>query len=323
MATMSPNTPPPRRDLGPEWSDDENQLTPEPQPGVEPAEREHIEPEAPGPEDLVFEGFEELNHEPQGYATGADRRSLPDEPSLVARRPLEAEEEPARDMGRYWPLFVVGGALAVLLGWWLLGGMGQTEGEPVAPGPTATQTVPGPTETVTEPSPTETETVTAPAPEPAPTETAGPAPAPTDAAPTTEPGADPAPTSQAPAPEPDQGADLSDAEGAFDGAPTPPQQVASAELLGADGDVVLYDDPEYGPVSVRFDKDMDDTGVAARFGQGVILVEDWVCGSEGASFTCIGKAHGGRVMVTADAQPEQVAGWGKALVAAWPATAEV
>lgn len=340
MGGMSPNTPPPRKDLGPDWSDDGG-LAPEQPTGVDPVDYEHIEPEAldvddpsldargpyyepAAPEPVAAEPTEAI---PVARPVPRDEpRGLPTEPALVARQPMLVDEgEEPRDLGRYWPLFLLGGLLLLALGWMLLSSLGDDD-DPVAPGPAPTATQAAPTvtqettETVTEEGETVTqeETVTV-----EPTETVTVEPEPTDAAaPPAPTGQDQEPTRQEPAPTaapaPEPGADLEDASGAFgDGVPDVPGQVASAILLGADQDAVLYEDPDYGVVTVRFDADMTDTDVAALFGQGAILVEEWVCGPQGSSYTCAGQAHGGRALVTADASPEEVAGWGRALVEAW------
>ena len=226
-----------------------------------------------------------------------------------------------RDIGDYWPAFVLGGLVLVGLGWWALTNLsGPERGEPVAPAPTTTVTqvdphLVGPEPESTEPAveengaPRPTQTTEPGAPtqqDPQPTETPDIAPVEPPADHDPGEGAPPAETGPTEAPAPQVG--LSEL-------PTPPQQVAGYQFDSATADTLTYINEE-GAMSVQWAPGLTDADIAGEL-QGTILVEDWICGDTSGGMACVGAAHDGRIVVSGLDRAEDIVSWGKNLVATW------
>lgn len=261
---------------------------------------------------------------------GPDLEEVPlDGEPLPAQPAVAVEEEPEeRDMGRYWPLFLVGGLVVAGAGWLLLSGVNQDE-DPVASAPATTVTATQPAEQdsseqdANEPVPDATAAPSseaqedidppAPAPEDAPEDAGEDAP---EAAPEDS-GEDAGEQSIAPADPVIENEDLLDVEGSsLEGLPELPQEVSGLTLSSVDAGTAIYRGADAAMTTVQFNPEMNDTDIAAML-QSPAMVGDWVCGQQGQSVVCIGHAHSGRVIVTGGASFDDTVLWGEALVAAW------
>lgn len=272
--------------------------------------------------------------DPERLYGGFDPEPVPEQGPDLEEVPLEQEPLPAqsavtveeeepgeRDMGRYWPLFLVGGLLVAGAGWLLLSGVNQ-DGDPVASAPATTVTATQPAQTVTATQSAEQDSSEQDANEPTPDATAAPS---SEVQEDIDP---PAPASQdsgegtggesiAPADPVIENEDPLDVEGSsLEGLPELPQEVSGLTLSSVDAGTAIYRGAEAAMVTVQFNPEMDDTDIAAML-QSPAMVGDWVCGQRGQSVVCIGHAHSGRVIVTGGASFDDTVLWGEALVAAW------
>lgn len=207
-----------------------------------------------------------------------------------------------QDLGRYWPLFVVGGLALLLIGWLVLMNRG-IEAEPMAPDPAQT-TVAQPTPQATESGDPTTDPEPAPSAEPPATQ------APAEPSASEQPSQEP---SQEPAPPPENN-QAESPEVTLEDLEAPPAQVGDRAFDRIDGDTIIYRGAS-DEVTVRWVGSMGDAELAAELGR-VLRVGNWIC-AEDEPARCAGQASQGRVIVQGPGTFEDIVAWGEEFVTKW------
>lgn len=217
------------------------------------------------------------------------------------------QEPVPKDLARYWPAFVIGGALAIALGVWALSSIGDDQ-EVARPTTTAsapaTSATPTP-EGSTQPAPTTSQETSQ-----APTTTDDPAQESSDK-PTGSTGPtaseDPAPRTQVP---------VNDSQ-VLEGKPAPPKEVMGLPLIEVTGGTMSYADST-GPRKVTYVPGMTDDEIAVELGGRPIFSGNWVCDEVEGDMTCISlNGMDGRLKVTGSQDLTELVAFGDAFVQAW------